>query len=98
MRVILVFVQIAQFFNPNFVQNYLLTFSRNCDILLSESEEKIMTNKEITKAWNKFLDEECGCYTDEFGNRPCDYGAVCDRCMTVEKMKEFREKYLTNRK
>lgn len=57
-----------------------------------------MTNKEITKAWNKFLDEECDCYTDEFGNRPCDYGAVCDRCITVKKMKEFREKYLTNRK
>ena len=51
-----------------------------------------MTNTEITKAWNKFLDEECGCYADEFGNRPCDYGAVCDRCMTVNKMKEFREK------
>ena len=57
-----------------------------------------MTNKEITKAWNKFLDEECDCYADEFGNRPCDYGAVCDRCITVKKMKEFREKYLTNRK
>ena len=57
-----------------------------------------MTNKEITKAWNKFLDEECDCYADEFGNRPCDYGAVCDRCITVKKMKEFREKCLTNRK
>ena len=31
--------------------------------------------------YDQFLNENfCGC--DEVGNRPCDNGAVCDRCMT----------------
>lgn len=57
-----------------------------------------MTNKEVIKAWKKFLKKECNCYADEFGHRPCDYGAICARCLTAEKKKKFREKYLTNRK
>lgn len=36
------------------------------------------------KAYEKFLATYCGCYTDEIGNRPCDNGALCDRCMTKE--------------
>ena len=57
-----------------------------------------MTNKKVIKAWNEFLEKECNCYADEFDNRPCDNGAMCDRCLTAEKEKEFREKYLTNLK
>lgn len=57
-----------------------------------------MTNKKIIKAWNEFLEKECNCYADEFDNRPCDNGALCTKCLTVEKQKEFREKYLTNLK
>ena len=30
------------------------------------------------------LRQSIGCYEDEFGNRPCDNGAVCDRCMTAQ--------------
>lgn len=59
-----------------------------------------MTNKDkaLLKAWNEFLEKECNCYADEFDNRPCDNGAICDKCLTAEKEKEFREKYLTNLK
>lgn len=33
--------------------------------------------------YDQFLNENfCGC--DDVGNRPCDNGAVCDRCMTDE--------------
>lgn len=34
--------------------------------------------------WEDFLNEYCGCSCDEMGNRPCDNGACCDRCMTDE--------------
>lgn len=48
-----------------------------------------MTNKNLINAWVKFLTEELHCYTDQNGNRPCDNGVVCDRCMTDKIKKEF---------
>lgn len=30
------------------------------------------------------LRQSIGCYEDEFGNRPCDNGAYCDRCMQAQ--------------
>lgn len=58
-----------------------------------------MTNKEILAAWDKFLEDELGCYADEFGNRPCDTNEiVCDKCLCMEYefYSRFRKKVLKN--
>lgn len=36
-----------------------------------------------------FLNEYFGCSCDEVGNRSCDNGALCDRCMTDEAKAAF---------
>ena len=74
------------------MQNYLLTKSRNRGIIVSEREVMIMMNKKLINAWEEFLNTECGCYVDENGNRPCDNGALCDRCSDEKINKFFREK------
>ena len=51
-----------------------------------------MTNKQLIKAWDEFLNVEFGCYADENGNRPCDNGALCDRCSDEKLYKNFCEK------
>lgn len=75
-----------------FVQNYLLTKSRNRDIIISEREVIIMTNKKLINTWDEFLNLEFGCYADEYGNRPCDNGALCDRCSDEKIYEKFCEK------
>lgn len=42
-----------------------------------------MTNREIIALYGRWLNEVCCCHEDEKGNRPCDYGAKCDYCETV---------------
>ena len=74
------------------MQNYLLTKSRNSGIIVSEREVKTMTTKQLIEAWDEFLNVEFGCYADENGNRPCDNGALCDRCSDEKINKFFREK------
>lgn len=32
------------------------------------------------KIWKEVLEEAVGCYEDENGNRPCDYGTYCSKC------------------
>lgn len=34
--------------------------------------------------YSHYLSEICHCYADENGNRPCDNGAICDRCEQQE--------------
>lgn len=46
-------------------------------------------SKEI-RAWDKTLKEYCHCHADAVGNRPCDNGAVCDRCMTEEVQEVYK--------
>lgn len=41
--------------------------------------------------YNEFLDRFCGCHEDEVGNRPCDNGCMCDKCMTDEMIKLWKE-------
>jgi hypothetical protein len=41
------------------------------------------------EVWERILTGYCRCYADEQGNRPCDNGALCDRCMT----KDVKEVY-----
>ena len=41
-----------------------------------------MTNEKVIQEYDRFLREYVGCYTDENGNRPCDYGRPCEKCMT----------------
>ena len=50
-----------------------------------------MTAKKLIEAWDEFLRTEFGCYADEYGNYPCDYGALCDRC-SDEKIYEIFSK------
>lgn len=51
-----------------------------------------MTNKKLLNTWDKFLAEELHCYADQNGNRPCDNGVMCDKCMTDEMIVNFRKK------
>ena len=51
-----------------------------------------MTNNEIIDTWDKFLADEPKCYADENDNRPCDNGALCDRCSDEKIYKRFCEK------
>lgn len=41
--------------------------------------------------YNEFLSRFCGCPEDEVGNRPCDNGCMCDKCMTPELEKLWKE-------
>ena len=45
----------------------------------------------IIMTYNEFLERYCRCYGDAEGNRPCDNGACCDRCMTDEMVKLWKE-------
>lgn len=51
-----------------------------------------MSNQEAIKAWKETLEEYCHCYADAVGNRPCDNGAVCDRCMTQDVQEVYKAK------
>lgn len=42
--------------------------------------EKQLSAKQRQKIYNEVLASTCGCYEDAVGNRPCDNGAVCDKC------------------
>lgn len=44
---------------------------------LIEPEDCYITKQDI---WETILEDVCGCYEDEVGNRACDWGATCDRC------------------
>ena len=48
-----------------------------------------MINKQLLENWDEFLNVEFGCYADENGNRPCDNGALCDRCSDEKTYEEF---------
>lgn len=41
--------------------------------------------------YNEFLSRFCGCHEDEVGNRPCDNGYMCDKCMTDEMIELWKE-------
>ena len=43
-----------------------------------------MTNNKVINLWDKVLREYCHCYPDAVGNRPCDNGCLCDRCMSKD--------------
>lgn len=45
----------------------------------------------IIMTYNEFLSRFCGCHEDEVGNRPCDNGCMCDKCMTPELEKLWKE-------
>lgn len=47
-----------------------------------------MKNIKAIQLWDKVLKEYCHCYPDAVGNRPCDNGCLCDRCMS-EEVKEI---------
>lgn len=41
--------------------------------------------------YNEFLDRFCGCHADSAGNRPCDNGYICDKCMTDEMVTLWKQ-------
>ena len=49
------------------------------------------STEKAVKIWDKVLRDFCGCYPDVVGNRPCDNGALCDRCMTKEVQETYRD-------
>ncbi len=40
--------------------------------------------KKYLMTYSEFLSTYCHCSADAVGNRPCDNGVLCDRCMTEE--------------
>lgn len=43
--------------------------------------------------WEFYLERVCQCYSDSEGNRPCDYGCMCDRCQyTSPSFEEWKER------
>lgn len=58
-----------------------------------------MTNKRMMKIWNEILEKECGCYADEFGNRPCDYDeTICQKCEDSTILDLFNQKLQKTKK
>lgn len=51
-----------------------------------------MSNKRAFEIWNEVLQKVCGCYADAVGNRPCDNGMLCDKCMTDEVQRIYKSK------
>lgn len=45
----------------------------------------------MINTWEEFLNTECGCYADENGNRPCDNGVQCDRCLDEKFYENFKK-------
>lgn len=37
--------------------------------------------QKVIDTWDKVLKDYCKCYPDAVGNRPCDNGAICSRCL-----------------
>ena len=48
-----------------------------------------MTNNQVIALWDSFLKVYCNCYPDANGNRPCDNGAACDKCLTPKAREKF---------
>ena len=51
-----------------------------------------MTNSRFFTLWDETLRRVCHCYPDEHGNRPCDYGAPCNKCEENNVEEEFKKK------
>ena len=49
-----------------------------------------MTNNQTFELYNKWLASYCQCYADSEGNRPCDYGCLCDKCMTPQAQESWK--------
>lgn len=49
-----------------------------------------MKNYQAIKIWDKVLKEYCHCYPDEVGNRPCDNGSWCTRCLEKDVQEIYR--------
>ena len=66
-----------------------MTFWADFDIIIIVYTERaaqavkvkaMITKKEYSERWERFLVEYCHCYADENGNRPCDNGTLCNYC------------------
>lgn len=55
-----------------------MTISRN--ELANRAKAKLGVSK-CQDIWAAILNEEVGCHEVGGGNRPCDCGTICDRCM-----------------
>lgn len=47
-----------------------------------------MHNEETV--WVRFLRTRDICHSDCYGNMPCDYGALCDRCLDEHVQQDFK--------
>lgn len=48
--------------------------------------------------WVQFLRIRGICRNDCYGNMPCDYGVLCDKCLDEDIQQEFKNWIKTNRK
>ena len=50
-----------------------------------------MTNKKSFEIWKEVRGKTVGCYEDDFGNCPCDYGCPCDKCSAEWVQEAYRK-------
>lgn len=50
-----------------------------------------MTNKKSFEIWKEVRGKTVGCYEDDSGNCPCDYGIPCDKCSADWVHEAFRK-------
>lgn len=42
------------------------------------NDEELLALEDRNQIWSKLLESYCP--SDELGNKPCDWGCICDRC------------------
>ena len=60
---------------------------------MKERARSQITNNRFFTLWDEVLQRMCHCYPDEYGNRPCDYGVLCDRCQEKNVEEEFKKEW-----
>lgn len=73
-------------------QSLIMTLAKSCTWQTERGAPNPQTKEgSIIMTYNEFLSRFCGCHEDEIGNRPCDNGCMCDKCMTPELEKLWKE-------
>lgn len=62
------------------------------DVVIDTVDHTVTVSEwEVDTDYDWFLDVYIGCHADENGNRPCDNGVPCDRCMTKEAQEALND-------
>lgn len=57
-----------------------------------KGETPSFSTEERNYIWKEFLEDVLNCYPlDPEDNRPCDYGAYCDKCKSLDTVAMFED-------